>query len=226
MLDRLAGRLVVSVQAQPGEPLHGASHMAAMARAAEAGGAAGIRAESPADVRAIRAAVGLPIVGLWKRGEAGVYITPTKEAARAVAEAGADAIALDATDRERPEPLAELIRYVHTFLGLPVLADVSTVEEGVRAALLGADAVAPTLAGYTGGPVPEEPAWDVLEGLVAKAPVPVWMEGRLWTPEQVAAAFAKGARTVVVGSAITRPQLITARFAAAAPLSAPQAQAR
>lgn len=217
MFNTLSGRLVVSVQAQAGEPLHGPEHMAAMARAAALGGAAALRCESPADIKAIRRAVDLPLIGLWKQGESGVVITPTRAAAKAVAEAGADAIAIDATARPRPEPLAELIRYIHTVLGLPVLADVSTVEEGVQAGLLGADAVAPTLAGYTGGPVPEAPAWDVLTGLVAQAPVPVWMEGRLWTPEQVQEAFKRGARTVVVGSAITRPQLIARRFASACP---------
>lgn len=210
-----SGRFVVSVQAQAHEPLHGPQHMAAMARAAQAGGAEAIRCESPADVAAIRAAVPLPLVGLWKQGDSGVFITPTRAAITGVAEAGADLVALDATDRPRPEPLAELIAHAHA-LGLGVLADVATVEEGLAAWALGAEVVAPTLAGYTGGPVPKAPAWAVLEGLVAQAAGRcVWMEGRIWSPSEAADALRRGARAVVVGSAITRPQLIAARFAEA-----------
>lgn len=215
LLTGLKGRLIASVQAQPHEPMHGASHMAAMARAVVEGGAAAIRCESPADVAAIRAAVSVPLIGLWKRGETGVYITPTFEAAQAIAEAGADVIAIDATDRPRPEPVPELIRAVHARLGRLVLADVSTLAEGLAAEAAGCDAVAPTLSGYTGGPVPKEPDWALLRALVAHLRVPVFMEGRIWTPEEAAQALREGAWAVVVGSAITRPQLITRRFAAA-----------
>lgn len=212
----LRGRLIVSCQAQPHEPLHSPMIMAAMARAAREGGASALRCESPADVRAIREAVDLPLIGLWKQGETGVYITPTREAARAIAEAGADAIALDATDRPRPVPVADLIRYVHDELGKPVLADVSTLEEGLAAEAAGADAVAPTLSGYTGaGPAPKEPDWALLQALLSQVRIPVIMEGRIWTPEDAARALELGAWAVVVGSAITRPQLITRRFAEA-----------
>lgn len=211
----LRGQLIVSVQAQPHEPLHGAAHMAVMARAVAEGGAAAIRCESPADIRAIREAVDLPLIGLWKQGETGVYITPTCEAARAVAEAGADVVAIDATDRPRPVSLATLIGYIHDALQRPVLADVSTLEEARAAVAAGADAVAPTLSGYTGGPTPEGPDWALLEAMVAELEVPVLMEGRVWTPDEAASALARGAWAVVVGSAITRPQLITRRFARA-----------
>jgi putative N-acetylmannosamine-6-phosphate epimerase len=190
--------------------------MAVMARAVAEGGAAAIRCESPDDIRAIKAAVDLPLIGLWKRGETGVYITPTREAAQAVAEAGADMVAIDATDRERPVPVAELIRYIHDELKLPVLADVSTLEEGLAAAADGADAVAPTLSGYTGpGPAPTVPDWILLYSLLQRCPVPVIMEGRIWTPEEAARALRYGAWAVVVGSAITRPQLISKKFAEA-----------
>ena len=106
----------------------GATHMAAMARAVAEGGAGAIRCESPADIRAIKQVVGLPLIGLWKQGETGVYITPTKEAAKAVADAGADMVAIDATERDRPVSVEELVRYIHDELELPVLADVSTLE--------------------------------------------------------------------------------------------------
>ncbi|MEB3328171.1 MAG: putative N-acetylmannosamine-6-phosphate 2-epimerase [Candidatus Sericytochromatia bacterium] len=212
-LSGLRGGLVVSCQAQPREPLHGAAHMAAMALAAVEGGAVGIRCESPADIAAIRAVVQVPLIGLWKRGEGGVYITPTFADAAAVVAAGADVVALDATARARPEPLPGLVARVTTELGVPVLADVSTLEEALAAEAAGAWAVAPTLAGYTGaGPVPPGPAWTLLQALVARCRCPVLMEGRIWTPEEASRALDLGAWAVVVGSAITRPQLITRRF--------------
>jgi N-acylglucosamine-6-phosphate 2-epimerase len=214
LLAALQGRLIVSVQAQPHEPMHGASHMAAMARAVAEGGASAIRCESPDDIQAIRAVVDLPLIGLWKQGETGVYITPTKEAARAVAEAGADMVAIDATERPRPVPVDQLIAYIHDELKRPVLADVSTLEEGMAAEAAGADAVAPTLSGYTGaGPSPKEPDWILLYTLLKQLKVPVIMEGRIWTPEDATRALRYGAWAVVVGSAITRPQLIAKKFA-------------
>ncbi|MDB5095653.1 MAG: putative N-acetylmannosamine-6-phosphate 2-epimerase [Cyanobacteria bacterium RYN_339] len=188
--------------------------MAAMARAAAEGGAAAIRCECPADIAAIRAAVALPLIGLWKVGDTGVYITPTVDAVHVVAAAGADMIAIDATDRPRLEPVAALIEAAHA-LGKLVLADCATPEEAVAAQAAGADAVAPTLAGYTGGPVPSEPAWALLEAMVRDCRVPVFMEGRIWSPAEARRALDLGAWAVVVGSAITRPQLITARFAEA-----------
>lgn len=220
IFDRLKGGLIVSCQAQPDEPLHGSAHMAAMARAAAQAGAVGIRAEGPDDVRAIRQAVDLPILGLYKIKEPdqAVYITPTFEAARAIALAGADAIALDATTELRPDglTLAETIRRIHEELKLPVMADVSTLEEGLRAERLGADLVGTTLSGYTPqSPQQEGPDWRLLLDLVAQASLPVIMEGRIWAPEEARRALELGAFAVVVGSAITRPQLIAARFASA-----------
>lgn len=220
IFDRLKGGLIVSCQAQPDEPLHGSSLMAAMARAAAQAGAVGIRSEGPDDVRAIRQAVDLPILGLYKikQPDHPVYITPTFEAAQAIARAGADAIALDATTDRRPDglTLAETIRRIHDELKLPVMADVSTLEEGLRAEQLGADVVGTTLSGYTPqSPKQEEPDWRLLQDLVAQARIPVIMEGRIWEPAQARRALELGAWAVVVGSAITRPQLIAARFTSA-----------
>lgn len=214
LLAALRGRLIVSVQAQPHEPLHGADHMAVMARAVVEGGAQAIRCESPADIRAIRAAVDVPLIGLWKQGEEGVYITPTLEAVQAVVEAGANMVAIDATDRPRPVPFAALVAHAHA-LGRPVLADASNLTDAMAAQEAGADAVAPTLSGYTGGAVPREPDWALLQAMVRDLHIPVIMEGRVWTPAEARQALDQGAWAVVVGSAITRPQLITARFAAA-----------
>ena len=152
-IEQVRGRLIVSCQALPDEPLHGADIMARMALAAYQGGAAAIRANSPVDIRAIRAAVELPIIGLYKADITGypVYITPTLDHARAVAEAGADIIAIDATARPRPQPgsLADFITAIHAETGCPVLADIATRAEGLAAAAAGADLISTTMSGYT-----------------------------------------------------------------------------
>ncbi len=215
---RLRGGLIVSCQALPHEPLHGAEIMARMAVAAWQGGAVGIRANTPADIRAIRERVPLPLIGLYKAGDADVYITPTLEHARAVLEAGADIVALDATGRPRPDgrSLAEVIAALHGKYGAPVMADVSTLEEGMTAADLGADLVSTTLSGYTPySPQQAGPDLALVAALAARLSVPVIAEGRIATPAQARAALEAGAFAVVVGAAITRPQWITTQFVAA-----------
>lgn len=222
VLERVRGGLVVSCQAPPGHPFRDPARILAMAEAAAAGGAAGLRLAGAEDIRAVRAALDLPIIGLRKVTSPGfpVYITPTLEDARAVVEAGADLVAVDATARPRPGGVeaAALIAGVRAQLGRPVLADVSTVEEGIAAAAAGADAVATTLAGYTGpGAPPGEPDLALVEVLVGRVEVPVIAEGRYRTPEEVARAFQAGAFAVVVGRAITDPVHLTRRFVAATP---------
>jgi N-acylglucosamine-6-phosphate 2-epimerase len=218
ILRRLHGGLVVSCQASPGDPLHGPVFMAAMARAAVLGGAVGIRANGPADIQAVRRAVDVPVVGLWKDGAEGVYITPTVRHARAVVDAGAQIVAIDATSRSRPDrstvpEVIEGLRRTHRCL---VMADVSTLDEGVVAVSSGADLVATTLSGYTPySPQRPGPDLQLVAALAARVDVPVVAEGRIGTPQQARAALDAGAWTVVVGGAITRPQLITERFVAA-----------
>ncbi|WP_234337488.1 N-acetylmannosamine-6-phosphate 2-epimerase [Kitasatospora phosalacinea] len=219
----LAGRLVVSCQALPGEPLHGPQYMAQMAVAAHSGGAAAVRINGPADIAAVRMAVPLPVIGLWKDGEDGPYITPTLEHALAVAEAGADVVALDGTGRPRPDgrTLAETIAALHA-RGIPVMADVATLEEGLAAAAAGADLVGTTLSGYTpDSPDQDGPDLALVRALAERLDVPVVAEGRITTPDEAAAALAAGAHTVVVGGAITRPAALTARFAAALAVPVP-----
>jgi N-acylglucosamine-6-phosphate 2-epimerase len=220
LMSKLRTGLIVSCQALADEPLSGAQHMAAMARAAACGGAVGIRANGPADIAAIRAAVALPIIGLFKADMPGfdVRITPTVEHAMRAAEAGADIIALDATSRPHPHGLGvkELIRTVQRQTARPVLADVATLAEGLAAAEAGAEFVATTLSGYTpNSPAQAGPDFALLECLAAQLGprgIPVVAEGRIATPDQAAQALALGAHAVVVGGAITRPQWITARF--------------
>jgi len=151
--ERLQGGFIVSCQALPDEPLHGSAIMAAMARAAALGGAADIRANGPADIVAIRAVVNLPIIGLEKAQIEGspAYITPMLAHARRVMEAGADIVAVDATARPRSESGdgAGFVELLKRALAAPILADISTFEEGLAAADAGADAVSTTLSGYT-----------------------------------------------------------------------------
>jgi N-acylglucosamine-6-phosphate 2-epimerase len=224
-VERLRGGLIVSCQALPGEPLFGPAYMARMAIAAYEGGAIGIRANSGPDIRAIREAVPLPLIGLVKRTypDSAVIITPTLQEAEEAIEAGADILALDATRRRRPGgiSLPELVEAIRSRWNAPLLADVSTVEEGVEAARLGFDLVATTLAGYAdgGGYDPYAPDFELLERMVeavtGRLGVPVVAEGRIWEPAQARRCLELGAFAVVVGSAITRPQCITRRFVAA-----------
>lgn len=227
LLSQIKGGLIVSCQALADEPLHGAHIMAAMARAALIGGAVGIRANGPEDVRAIRQAVSLPIIGLWKDDLPGysVRITPTVEHARQLAAAGADIIAIDATDRPHPDglPLAERVNVIRRETQCLILADIATLEEGFAAQQADADLVAPTLSGYTEySPVSEQPDFELIRLLVAQLTIPVIAEGRITTPEQAAHALSLGAWAVVVGGAITRPQQITSRFVASLKKIAPQ----
>ncbi|MFJ5608444.1 N-acetylmannosamine-6-phosphate 2-epimerase [Streptomyces sp. NPDC093221] len=215
VLERLRGRLVVSCQAYPGEPLRDPLIMRQMALAVREGGAAGIRAQGLDDLRAIRAVTDVPLIGLWKDGTSGVYITPTERHALAVAATGADIVAVDATFRPRPggETLERTVTAVHR-AGRLLMADVSSYEEGVAAADLGADLVGTTLSGYTGsGPHPDGPDLALVARLSADLSVPVVAEGRVHTPAQARSALAAGAFTVVVGTAITHPTTLTRWFA-------------
>ena len=216
------GALVVSCQARADNPLHGPVYMSAMAQAAEAGGALGIRANGEADVAAIRAVTKLPIIGIAKVWDDRfpVYITPGFEQAAQVAGAGADIVGIDATQRPRTgEPVERLIGRIRNELGREVFADIATLEEGRAAHAAGATYVATTLAGYTeetASRKSEGPDLDLLSALVAELSVPVVAEGRFDAPELVAEAFRRGAHAVVVGTAITNPREITKRFAKAA----------
>ncbi|MCX4790145.1 MULTISPECIES: N-acetylmannosamine-6-phosphate 2-epimerase [unclassified Streptomyces] len=216
LADSLQGKLIVSCQAPPGDPMRETGTLVRLARSAVAGGCAAIRANEPEVVAAIVEAVDLPVIGLWKDGDVGVYITPTVRHALAVAEAGAAVVAADATDRPRPDgsTFAELVMAVHA-AGALVMADVSTLAEGVTAAGQGADFVSTTLSGYVPGtPKQTGPDLDLVAALSTAIDVPVVAEGRINTPEDAAEALARGAHSVVVGTAITAPTALTTRFVA------------
>ena len=188
-----------------------------MAEAAEAGGACAIRAEGLSDIRAIKSTVKVPVIGLIKSitDQTPVIITPLLQDAIDLIEAGADMIALDATLRKRADGSSgpEFVSAVRA-LGIPVLADIDNLESAIAAAKAGADAVSTTLAGYTGGPIPENPDIDLVASCVNAISVPVVAEGRFATPQEVALAFKAGAWSVCVGGAITDPWKSTQRFVA------------
>lgn len=218
VLERLRGGLIVSCQAYPGEPMRRSDTMAQLAASVTAGGAVGIRAQGPDDIRAIRAALHCPLIGLWKVGRSDVVITPTREHALAVARAGADVVAVDATDRPRPDgrPLGDTIRAVHEESGRLILADVSSYDEGQRAQDEGADVVGTTLSGYTeDSPATKGPDLDLVQRLALTLSIPVIAEGRIHHPHQAAEAHRRGAYAVVVGTAITHPTTLTRWFVSA-----------
>ncbi|SCG53009.1 N-acylglucosamine-6-phosphate 2-epimerase [Micromonospora echinaurantiaca] len=218
LVEQLRHRLVVSCQAYPGEPMRDPDTMRRVALAVARGGAAGIRAQGLADIAAIRDAVDLPLIGLWKDGDDDVFITPTLDHALAVARAGAHVVALDGTARPRPDgrTLGETVAAVKERTGALVMADCSTLEEGVGAAAAGADLVGTTLAGYTAYTSKQPgPDLDLVARLATAIDVPVVAEGRIHRPEQAAQALRAGAWTVVVGTAITHPTTITGWFASA-----------
>jgi N-acylglucosamine-6-phosphate 2-epimerase len=220
IIDNLKGKLIVSCQALEGEPLFVPGYMGKMALAAKVGGAAGIRANSPQDIRDIKKEVELPVIGIWKVVSEGsdVYITPTMNEARAVYEAGAEIIAVDSTFRKNVEGRYawELIREIKNELDVLVMADVSTFEEGINAEKMGADIISTTLSGYTSySPKLEGPDFDLIKRLSEEVKTPVMAEGRIWTVEEAQKALELGAHAIIVGGAITRPAQITERFAKA-----------
>ena len=215
--NKLKGTLIVSCQARPEEPLDQPAILAAMAQAVVERGASAVRANRPENIRAIRAAVAVPIFGIYKQdyADSPVYITPTLADAQAIVEAGCDVLTVEATDQPRPQgqSLAEYFQALRQHLDIPIMADVSTYDEGVRAAELGADFVATTMAGYTTySRQLSGPDFDLVRDLAAALDVPVIAEGRIATPADAQKMLALGAHAVVVGSMITRPGHITDYF--------------
>lgn len=219
MLAQLRGKLIVSCQALPDEPLYSSFIMGRMARAAKEGGAVAIRAQSIPDINEIIKVTGLPVIGLIKKNypDSPIYITPTLKEVEALLTTGCQVIALDMTNRPRPSgiKMEALIEKIHQ-AGRLVLADISTCEEGETAATSGADAISTTMSGYT--PYSRQlsgPDIQLVKDLIRKVRIPVFAEGRINNPTDIKSVMAAGAFAPIVGSAITRPQLITAKFAAA-----------
>lgn len=214
VLQAIRSQLVVSCQAYPGEPMRDPVVMRAVALAAAAGGAAAIRAQGIDDLNAIRSALPLPLIGLVKRGDVGVFITPTIADCIEVAGTGAEIVAVDGTTRPRPDgsTLAECIQAIHDH-GALAMADCGSVADGKASIEAGADCLGTTLAGYTGDrPLTSGPDLELLQELIGMTDVPVLAEGRIATVEYAAAVLRLGAYAVVVGSAITHPTSITRHF--------------
>ncbi|WP_051299292.1 N-acetylmannosamine-6-phosphate 2-epimerase [Arthrobacter castelli] len=217
-LEMLRGKLVVSCQAYPGEPLQDPHTMMLMAQSAVLGGAVAIRAQGLDDIRLIHDNIEALQIGLWKVPGNDIFITPTLEHAIAVAEAGAEIVAIDGTGRSRPDGLSlqETITELHRQTSALVMADVGSVADGIYAEDAGADCIGTTLSGHTGERArTEEPDLALVRELVAVVSKPVLAEGRIHTPIQAAAALEAGAFAVVVGTAITHPTTITSWFAGA-----------
>ncbi|MDO5717448.1 MAG: N-acetylmannosamine-6-phosphate 2-epimerase [Tissierellia bacterium] len=219
-IDAIKDSLLVSCQALEDEPLHSSFIMGRMAKAALEGGAKGIRANGIEDIKEIKKNVDLPIIGIIKKvyDENPVYITPTSKEVDELVECGCDIIAVDATDRMRPDgkKLEEFFSEIkEKYPKQLFMADTSTVEEAVMADRLGFDFIGTTLVGYTENSKEDKIEADdfkILREIIEKVESPVIAEGNINTPEKAKRVLELGAYTVVVGGAITRPQLITKSF--------------
>lgn len=218
ILTSLKGQLVVSCQALPEEPLHSSFIMGRMAYAAAQGGAKGIRANSVEDIQEIKKNVDLPIIGIIKSVYDGsdVFITPTLKEIDLLCQEGVDIIALDATNRVRPDGKTILEVFPEIREKYPdqlFMADCATYEEAKVAFQLGFDCLGTTLSGYTAETTGRSlPDLELIEKLVRDFPIPIIAEGGIWIPEQLKQAFDCGAYSAVVGTAITRPMDITKKF--------------
>lgn len=220
IITNLKGKVIVSSQAMPDEPFYDEKAMTAMMQAVINGGAAALRVAGERDVR-IALSFNVPVIGLTKPDKLPdnwmntVYITPGIKEVESLIIAGADIIAFDGTMRKRPDnsTLEDIINLIHSNKKL-AMADIATFEEAINVSKLGADIISTTLSGYTLETKTSntEPDFELLEKLVKNIQKPIFLEGRIWEPSQVKKAFELGAHSVVIGSAITRPHLITKRF--------------
>lgn len=219
IIDALKNKVIVSVQAMPDEPLYREECIVAMMQSVVNGGAGGLRVAGARDVKNAKKLFDIPVIGLTKPDKLPanwlevVYITPTLKEVNELIEAGADIIAFDGTSRPRECPLDEMIARIKS-AGRLSMVDIATFEEGLNCEKLGVDIISTTLSGYTAETKSdsEEPDFELLERLHKNTNLAIILEGRIWEPHQVKKAFELGAHAVVIGSAITRPQLITKRF--------------
>lgn len=216
-INCLKGKLIVSCQALPDEPLHSDYIMGRMAYAAMEGGASGIRAQSVSQINEIMKTVDLPVIGIIKRNyeDSEIFITATMKEVEELLSTKCQIIALDATSRRRPndEKCEDLVKRIHE-AGRLAMADCSTYEECEAAAKMGFDIVSTTLCGYTSySKNVDGPNFELLKKCVDNLDCYVIAEGKINTPEDLKKVYEYcGVFSAVVGSAITRPQLITKRF--------------
>ena len=216
----LKGKLIVSCQALPDEPLYSSYIMGRMAQAAQEGGAAGIRANTPEDIREIQSRVDLPIIGIIKQHYEGsaVYITPTLAEVDRLKAVNPEIIAIDATQSLRPSgiTLENFVTQIREkYPGQMLMADCSTVEEAIHADEIGFDFIGTTLVGYTRqsrGDDLSKNDFAILREILKSVKHRVIAEGKINTPQKARKVLEMGAFSVVVGSVITRPQYITRTF--------------
>lgn len=219
IVEKLKNKVIVSVQAMPDEPLYKEECIIAMMQSVVMGGASALRVAGARDVKNAKKLFDIPVIGLTKpdklpeNWQEVVYITPTLKELNELIAADADIIAFDGTSRPRECPLEDMIAAIKS-AGRLSMADIATLEEGLNCEKLGMDILSTTLSGYTSYTATnsDEPDFGLLEKLHKSTSLPIILEGRIWEPHQVKKAFELGAHAVVIGSAITRPQLITKRF--------------
>ncbi len=224
VVEELLGKIIVSCQAYEDTPLYGPNYMKAMAESVLMGGASGIRACWPQDIKAIREICDKPIIGIYKEFTDSdpldtVFITPTLQRAKEIIEAGADILGIDCTirpTRGKEELITLLNEIKRRYPNIAIMADIATVEEGIFAAKSGlVDIVSTTLNGYTRESIDqktEKPNVEIIKELKKEIDIPVNGEGRIWTVEDMQLVLDAGADMVTIGTAITRPHLITERF--------------
>ncbi|MSS77963.1 N-acetylmannosamine-6-phosphate 2-epimerase [Anaerococcus sp. WCA-380-WT-2B] len=219
-IDSIRNKLIVSCQALPGEPLHSSFIMGRMARAAKVGGASGIRANTCADIKEIQKEVDLPIIGIIKKdyADSKIYITPTMDEVDSLVESGVEIIAMDSTENLRPGGIGIEEFFTEVKKKYPnqlFMADCSTVDEAIRADKLGFDFIGTTLVGYTDqskGDKIENNDFEIIRKIIANVKHEVIAEGNINTPMKARRVIELGCFSVVVGSIITRPQVITKAF--------------
>ncbi len=222
IIEKIKNKVIVSSQAMPDEPFYQEDCMMAMIKSVLNGGAGGLRLAGARDVKNAKAITDVPVIGITKPDKLPdnwinrVYITPSINDAREIIDAGADIIAFDGTSRPREcgNNLAELVDFIKKNNKI-AMADIATFEEAQNCCSLGVNLVSTTLSGYTKETSDvdmDEPDFNLLSELVKSLECPIILEGRIWYPQHIEKAFTLGAHAVVVGSAITRPQLITRRF--------------
>lgn len=227
IINKLKNKVIVSVQAQDNEPLNKPEHLLALSQSVIQGGAGGLRLCGIENIKYIKKKVSVLIIGLTKLEPTPinwlekVYISPTMKEVKDLINTGIDFIAIDGTSKTRADDstIKDQIDLIKEEKKIAV-CDISTYEEGMNASELGADLISTTLSGYTKETrykVNNGPDFDLLAELMEESPVPVILEGRIWNPEDVKKAFEIGAFAVVIGTAITRPHLITKRFVSMAP---------
>lgn len=227
IINKLKNKVIVSVQAQDNEPLNKPEHLLAISQSVINGGAGGLRLCGIENIKVVSRHVNVPVIGLTKLEPTPinwlekVYITATMKDLKELVRANIEFVAIDGTNRPRADgsTLKEQILPLQKE-GKIVIADVSTFEEGKNAAELGAHMISTTLSGYTKETryrINEGPDFDLLSELVNSMPIPIILEGRIWEPMDVKQAFEIGAFAVVIGTAITRPHMITKRFVSVTP---------